>query len=283
VEFLANGYKQAFLDVTEVVRSLTAAYQLIPRYKVLQIGNDFYRIAESPVAVPNIDRDRALDALKFHNEIDDAADMNWKNMVYCNSCITCPIVGIVQPTKQSAKLVNGVITTSETLPQVSAIPAQMKDIDTLAFADYIAESHGALQNQPNTLLNLLKRIQSAQTASLEDARGAIESVAPKGREGIQGIGLALDDLYFVNEPIAMSARVTAGATFTNLTAEISCVSQETPTIVRNFEAQNNGWVLTTEHLSPGTYRVKVQTDNSNEDAPTPVHNFFVVTETTGGG
>jgi hypothetical protein len=221
-------------------------------------------------------------------------------MVYRNSCVTCPIVGIVQPTKQSAKLVNGVITTSEilpawlanrpslgdgdgTVPQVSAIPAQMEDIDTLVFADYIAESHGALQNQPNTLLNLLKRIQSAQTASLEDARGAIESVAPKGREGIQGIGLALDDLYFVNEPIAMSARVTAGATFTNLTAEISCVSQETPTIVRNFEAQNNGWVLTTEHLSPGTYRVKVQTDNSNEDAPTPVHNFFVVTETTGGG
>jgi hypothetical protein len=300
VEFLANGYKQAFLDVTEVVRSLTAAYQLIPRYKVLQIGNDFYRIAESPVAVPNIDRDRALDALKFHNEIDDAADVNWKNMVYRNSCITCPIVGIVQPTKQSAKLVNGVITTSETLPtwlanrptlgdgdgtvpQVSAIPAQMKDIDTLAFADYIAESHGALQNQPNTLLNLLKRIQSAQTASLEDARGAIESVVPRGRQGIHGIGLALDDLYLLNEPIAMSAKVGAGATFTTLTAEISDVSQETPSIVRNFEAKNDGWVLTTEHLAPGTYRVKVQTDNTNEDAPTPVHNFFVVTETTGGG
>jgi hypothetical protein len=300
VDFLANGYKQAFLDITEVVRSLTAAYQLIPRYKVLQIGNDFYRIAESPVAVPNIDRARALDALKFHDEIDDAADINWQNIVYRNSCVTCPIVGIIQPTKQSAKLVNGAITTSATLPtwlanrptlgdgdgtvpQVSAIPAQMKDTDTLALADYIAESHGALQNQPNTLLNLLKRIQSAQTASLEDARGAIESVAPKGRQGIQGIGLALDDLYLVNEPIAMSAKVGAGATFTTLTAEISSVSQETTTIVRNFEAKNDGWVLTTEHLAPGTYRVKVQTDNTNEDAPTPVHNFFVVTENTGGG
>jgi hypothetical protein len=300
VDFLANGYKKAFLDLTEVMRSLTAVYQLMPKYKALQIGSDFYRIAESPVNLPNIDRARALNALKFHNEIDDAADIHWKDMVYRNSCVTCPIVGIVQPTKQSAELVNGVITTSDilptwlanrpnlgdgdgTVPQVSAIPAQMKDIDTLAFADYIAESHGALQNQPDTLLNLLKRIQAAQTASSEDARGNIEFVAPKGIEGVKGIGLALDDLYLVNEPIAMRARVGVGATFSTLTAEISGVSQDSPTIVRDFEGGNDSWVLTTENLAAGTYRVKVRTDNTNEDAPTPVNNFFVVTETTGGG
>jgi Lecithin:cholesterol acyltransferase len=299
VDFLANGYKKAFLDLTQVMRSLTSIYQLMPRYKALQIGNDFHRIAESPVDLPNIDRVKALDALRFHNEIDDAADVNWQNMVYRNSCVTCPIVGIVQPTKQSAELVNGVITTSEvlptwlsnrpnlgdgdgTVPQVSAIPAQMKDVDILALADYITESHGALQNQPNTLLNLLKRIQSTQTASLEDARGGLEAVAPRGIHGVQGIGLVLDDLYLVNEPIVMSAKVGAGAAFNALTAEISCVSQETPTIVRNFEAKNDGWVLTTENLAAGTYRVKVQTDNTTEDAPTMVNNFFVVTDTTGG-
>jgi pimeloyl-ACP methyl ester carboxylesterase len=299
VDFLANGYKQAFLDLTEVMRSLTAVYQLMPRYKALKIGNDFYRIAESPVALPNIDRARAADALKFHNEIDDAADINWKNLVYRNSCVTCPIVGIVQPTKQSAELVNGMITTSDvlpawlatrpnlgdgdgTVPQVSAIPAQMKDIDTLAFADYIAESHGALQNQPDTLLNLLKRIQAVQTVSSEDARGGIEFIAPRGIEGVKGIGLALDDLYLVNELILMSARVGDGATFSKLIAEISNVSQNSQTIVRNFEVENDRWVLTTENLAAGTYRVKVQTDNPNEDAPTPVNNFFVVTETPGG-
>jgi pimeloyl-ACP methyl ester carboxylesterase len=299
VDFLANGYKQAFLDLTEVMRSLTAVYQLMPRYKALKIGNDFYRIAESPVNLPNIDRARALDALKFHNEIDDAADINWQNMVYRNSCVTCPIVGIVQPTKQLAELIDGVITTSDilptwlanrpnlgdgdgTVPQVSAIPAQMKDTDTLAFADYIAESHGALQNQPDTLLNLLKRIQAVQTVSSEDARGSIEFVAPKGIEGVKGIGLALDDLYLVNEPISMRARVGAGATFSNLTAEISSVSPDSPTIVRDFEVGNDSWVLNTESLAAGTYRVKVRTDNTNEDSPTPVNNFFVVTEATGG-
>jgi Lecithin:cholesterol acyltransferase len=300
VDFLANGYKQAFLDLTEVMRSLTAVYQLMPRYKALKIGNDFYRIAESPINLPNIDRARALDALNFHNEIDDAADVNWQNIVYRNSCVTCPIVGIVQPTKQSAELVNGVITTSDilpawlanrpnlgdgdgTVPQVSAIPVQMKDTDTLAFADYIAESHGALQNQPDTLLNLLKRIQAVQTVSSEDARGGIEFVAPRGISDVKGIGLAVDDLYLVNEPIVMRARVGAGAMFNTLTAEISCVSHDRLTIVRDFEVENDGLVLTTDNLAAGTYRVKVQTDNINEDAPTSVNNFFVITETTGGG
>ena len=171
VDFLANGYKQAFIDLTQVMRSMPSVYQLMPRYKALKIGDEFYRIAESPVDLPNIDRAKAIDALKFHNTIDHAADTNQTDLIYRNSFVTCPIVGVVQPTKQSAELIDGKIITSETLPtwlqnrpnlgdgdgtvpQVSATPAQMKDLDVLALTDFIAESHGALQNQPDTLLNL---------------------------------------------------------------------------------------------------------------------------------
>lgn len=298
VDFLANGYKKSFIDLTEVMRSFTAVYQLMPRYKALKIGNEFYRIAESPVELPNIDRAKALDALRFHDEIDNAADANWKNIAYLKSFVTCPIVGVMQPTKQSAELFEGKITTNETLPvwlgdrpnlgdgdgtvpQVSAIPVQMKDLDVLALADYIAESHGALQNQPDTLLNLLKRIQSVQTVSLEDARGTIETIAPKGAGG-KGIGLSLDDLYLANEPITMRARVAEGTALNSLTAEIVCVSHGRPWIVRNFTAENGAWVMATDHLAAGVYRVKVQTDNTSEDAPNPVHNSFVVTDSNGG-
>jgi Lecithin:cholesterol acyltransferase len=299
VDFLANGYKQAFIDLTEVMRSMTSVYQLLPRYRALKIDNDFYRIAESPIDLPNIRRDMALEALKFHNDIDNAADVNKDNLIYRNGFITCPIVGIMQPTKQSAELLGDKIVTSETLPlwlrnqshlgdgdgtvpQISGIPAQMGDIEALALVDYIAESHGAIQNQSDTLLNLLKKIQSAQTTSLEDVRGGIEAVAPRGSMGLKGIGLSLDDLYLLNEPITMQAKVAEGTAFNSLTAEITCVSHDRPAIVRNFTAENETWVMTTDHLPAGVYRVKVQTDNNDEDAINPVHNSFVVTDSNGG-
>lgn len=39
VNFLANGYKELFLDLTSVIRSLTSVYQLLPIYKVINIMN----------------------------------------------------------------------------------------------------------------------------------------------------------------------------------------------------------------------------------------------------
>ena len=209
--------------------------------------------------------------------------------------MTCPIVGISQPTLQSAEFVNGVINTSELLPtwlsdrphladgdgsvpQVSATPVQMGDVEMLSMVDYIAESHGALQNQPNTLLNLLKRLQATQTASPGDVRGGVEAVVPRGSRGVQGIGLVLDDLYLTTEPILMRVKISAGATFNSLTAEITCASEDRPQIDRNFTLENGTWVMVMDNLATGIYRVKVQTDNTSEDAPTPVHNFFTVAD-----
>ena len=293
VDFLSNGYKKLFIDLTEVMRTMNAVYQLMPRYKALQIGSDYYRIAESPVELPNIDRNKAKDALAFHDEIDNAADANKENANYRSTFVTCPIVGVVQPTKQSAVLAGGVITTSEampqwlqdrpqlsdgdgTVPQVSATPVQMNDLEALSVVDYIAESHGALQNQPNILLNLLKGIQSAQTASLEDVRGSLEIVSRGKRSGMKGIGLSLDDLYLINEPITLRVKVTGDAPFNALTAEISCASHNRPSIVRDFVSVDGNWIMTTDGLAAGLYRVKVQTDNLSDEGPTPVHNLFEV-------
>jgi Lecithin:cholesterol acyltransferase len=295
VDFLANGYKEAFIDLTQVLRSMTSVYQLLPRYKALKIGNEFYRIAESPVDLPNIDRAKAQAALNFYNTIDDAADVNQHNPTYRRSFVTCPIVGVIQPTQQSAELIDGRLTTSGilptwlldrpnvsdgdgTVPQVSATPVQMGDLEMLSMVDYIAESHGALQNQPNTLENLLKRIQSAQTASLEDVRGGVEGVGSRGIRGLKGIGLALDDLYRIDEPITMRAKISGSPAVNALTAEITCVSEQRPAIDRNFTLEDGTWVMATDNLAAGVYRVTVTTDNPSEDAPNPVHNLFTVAD-----
>ena len=295
VDFLANGYKEAFIDLTQVLRTMTSVYQLLPRYKALKIGNEFYRIAESPVDLPNIDRAKAQAALNFYNTIDDAADVNQHNPTYRRSFVTCPIVGVIQPTQQSAELIDGRLTTSGilptwlldrpnvsdgdgTVPQVSATPVQMGDLEMLSMVDYIAESHGALQNQPDTLLNLLKRIEAAQTASLEDVRGGVEGVGSRGIRGLKGIGLDLDDLYRIDEPITMRAKISGSAAVNALMAEITCVSEQRPAIDRNFTLEDSTWVMAMDNLAAGVYRVTVKTDHPSEDAPNPVHNLFTVAD-----
>jgi len=301
VDILANGMKKGSINLGElfklheVVPTLTSIYQLLPRYKALKVGDDFYRIAESPLDLPNIDRQKAIAALAFHNEIDDAADENQKNLTYRNSFVTCPIVGVSQPTKQSAALAQGVISVSNdlptflqnrpnlgdgdgTVPQVSATPVQMTDLDMLSVVDYIAESHGALQNQPNVLLNILKSLQTAQTAPLEDVRGSFESITRGTRSGIKGIGLSLNDLYLIDELFAMEAKVSGESSFDTLTAEITYLSHDRPVITRNFVHDRGHWEMTTDSLESGLYQVKVQTDNPSDEAPSPVHGLFQVAD-----
>jgi hypothetical protein len=197
---------------------------------------------------------------------------------------------VVQPTLQSAEFAGGKVTASAvlpdflqdrpyladgdgTVPQVSATPLQMNDLDTLAIADYIPESHGAIQGQPDVLLNLLKGLQRVETASTQDARGAIEGVARGTRSALKGIGLTLDDAYLPGEAIAMRAKVTGEESFNVLTAEITSVSPEGTSFTAHFAPDNGEWSLTTDPLLAGQYRVKVQTDRGDF---TPVHNLFEV-------
>lgn len=73
VNFLANGYKKLFLDLTEVMRSFTSIYQLLPIYKMVRIGEADHRVAEAD-GLPNINKLLAQDALAFHREIEAAVE-----------------------------------------------------------------------------------------------------------------------------------------------------------------------------------------------------------------
>lgn len=291
INFLANGYKKLFIDLTEVMRSLTSTYQLLPIYQVLKIENGFYRIAETPVPLPNINPDKVADALKFHRQIEAAVETNKKEEQY-SLFSTCPIVGVQQPTLQSAELKDGKIIALETLPKimenrhdladgddtvphVSAIPLEFSNRDILEVCNFIGESHGALQNQEDVLVNILGKLQTVQSeADLQDIRGAIRG--SEQIKGTKGIGFSLDDLYLADEPIIIKAKVSEGISFSSLKAEITLVSEQSKTQSFTFNNQDHQWVLEMNSLDPGLYRVKVQTDNTSEDAPNPVHNFFEV-------
>ncbi|MBD2695216.1 lipase/acyltransferase domain-containing protein [Anabaena catenula] len=277
VNFLANGYKQQFLDLTEVMRSLTSIYQLLPIYEVVKIGESYKRIAEAD-GLPNIDKRKAQDALAFHREIETAVEQNLKLEEYRQSFTVVPIAGVQQPTLQSAILENGKLTASEdlpgvlhnrfdlsdgdgTVPQVSAIPIERsKNFDNF----FIAEQHGALQNQKQVLQNLLNCLELSQF-DLANVR------APQA-----AISLSLDDLYLPDEPVSIRARVTGAISFGKLQAEITSVSHEQPAVNLDFVERERDWLLIIDHLQPGLYRVRVQTENLSDQAPTPVHDLFEV-------
>ncbi|MDZ8028021.1 MAG: lecithin--cholesterol acyltransferase [Nostoc sp. DedQUE11] len=280
VNFLANGYKQLFLDLTEVMRSLTSIYQLLPRYKVININGEYHRIAEID-NLPNIDRRKAQDAYQFHLEIDAAVEQHLKDERYHKSLTTVPISGTQQPTLQSAVLKDGKLIASEdlpgvmknqlslgdgdgTVPKVSSIPVERAENFNNFF---IAEQHGSLQNQAQVLDTLLDVLRLSQF-DLTQVRGE-----PK-----TAISLSLDDLYLANEAIAIRARLigTSDSAIKKLKAEIQSVDKDRPVLSFDFVEGERDWILTIDDLQPGLYRVRVQTENSSEQAPTPVHDLFEV-------
>jgi hypothetical protein len=298
IDALANGLRKGSINFGELlqlgsmIQSLNSIYQLMPRYKALQVGSTYYRVAESPVPLPNIDPQKAADALAFHNEIDDAADANQANPLYRQSFVTCPVVGVNQPTLQSAKLVDGQIQVSEelpvylgdrpqlatgdgTVPQVSATPVQMTDLDLVSIADYISESHGALQIQPDILLGILSGIQALQTPTLEDVRGAMESVTRSTRSTVSGICLSTEDVYWTNEAITARATVTGEEGGNTLAAEISSVDNQSISFTKPLKREENQWSLTVDGLKSGLYKITVK-PNQLSGTITPVHSIFEV-------
>jgi len=276
VNFLANGYKQLFLDLTEAMRSFTSVYQLLPIYKAININGAYHRIAETD-NLPNIDKFKAQDALAFHREIEAAVNRHLQDEAYRASLTILPISGVNQPTLQSATLLDGKLIVSEdlpvalenhpdlgdgdgTVPKVSSIPIELSS-DLKNF--FIAEQHGGLQNQAQVLESLLNILRLSQF----DVSGV--------RAPQIAISLSLDDLYTPAEQVSMRARLV-GVNAEKLKAEMEPVSGDRPTQTFDFVEQEKEWVLAIEDLPTGLYRVKVWAESSSESNPTAVHSLFEV-------
>ena len=275
VNFLANGYKKLFLDLTDAVRSFTSIYQLLPIYPALKVNGEYQRVAEV-TGLPYIDQQKAQAALQFHREIEAAVAKNQTDERYRTQFRTLPIVGVSQPTMQSAEWSNGQITVSHelptvlsgqsplgdgdgTVPQVSAIPIEQSRGSNNFF---IAETHGALQYQQQVLQNLLKQVATAQFDISEV------------RKPQATIGLTIDDLYLPDEAIALTAKVTSTQEIDTLLARIEPITAEGQPITVPFTQQkSHQWSLTLDTLPAGLYRVSVQ---DKENFISSVHSLFEV-------
>src|SRR5690606_29804185 len=118
VGFLENGMKKGIgplgLDLSPLLRSLTSVYQLLPIYPCVDSGSGvLQRVADAAGAgaLPHVDAKRATAARAFHQEIQDAQAANAKLAAYAEQGPTVvPVVGIEQPTAQSARMDGGRLT-----------------------------------------------------------------------------------------------------------------------------------------------------------------------------
>ena len=204
VDMLVNGKKIQFLDLTELARSFTSIYQLLPTYPCYGDGaSDLAYVDDA--AIPNLDRAKAKAALDFHREIAAAVDEHRKDPAYVDGGYELArIVGFKQPTQQSAvrdgdrvkllRTIEGEDPGGDgTVPRPSATPLEYQDDQGATFS---AERHASLQNDDHLLLQL---------------SGVLTGIVinwAQFREAVPMIDLALDvdDLASAAEPVRVRAR-----------------------------------------------------------------------------
>lgn len=255
-EFLSNGFKwtagpfEAF-DGTDALRSFQSVYQLLPIYPFIEIaGNKLSRVTD--VVIPNVDRSRASAAAAFHAEVREAVAANLRKDLYrVRGPKVRPVVGIEQPTIQSAKLGSRLeavysyegenLMGDGTVPRVSAIPIEADDDGAM----YVATTHSALQSVDGALAHLRgvitgKRIDLDKYRRRDNDAGAIT--------------LRLADVYNAKEPVRIEAATSSYVQSLVATVERIDVAAEvwTPILTK----QQDGYRTELE-LPPGLFRASV--------------------------
>lgn len=292
LNFLADGGK-LFSLLTDLARSFTSVYQLLPIYKVVNVDGDWKRVAE--LELPGINVQKAQEALTFHREIMDCVDGRLK-AGNKEPYVLFPVVGTYQPTLQSAELAGGRLTASDglpplydkllghgdgTVPYLSAIP---HELSTAYRNNFYAECHSSIHCNEPVLDFIYNQLRDMQVLSLANIRGP--EISPKARRRA-AISLFVRDVYQAGEPVVISARVLEdGEVMTNedryrehvasLTATVEPTECLAEPFVAAFRRAGDEWVLTLVGLAPGLYRVAVRPGKRGPLAPTPVHDLFQV-------
>jgi Lecithin:cholesterol acyltransferase len=261
LNFLTNGYKRLFMDLSEVMRSFPSMHQLLPIHRALRVGEDYVRVAEVK-GVHRIESVRAEDALAFHREIEAKVNEHRKDRNYLDQgYVIVPVVGTRQPTMQSAVLADGRVTAGlelpswidplladgdGTVPRASAIPIELSD----AYRDsFVPELHGSLQRNRSVLDDVRGRLEQMQVRGLREVRAPGESPAAAERPAV---ALDLDDLYVGGEPVTLRAQlVNVQGSPGPLQARIEPVGTPSvaPAPALEFTEAPDGWTLEVEGVA----------------------------------
>ena len=271
---LVNGLKKKIgpvgIDLSELVRSLTAIYQLLPTYACYDGGDGQLKRVDE-VSLPNVDAAKVKAAAKFHDEIRDAVKAHEDDGEYREGGYDRrPVVGILQPTNQSVRADGGTVKLVKslggedqggdgTVPRVSATPAEMEREANAMFA---SERHASLQNEDAVLVQL---------------RGVISGLDidfPGFRDAFPTIGLALEleDAYAPEEPVQVRVQPEE-ETLDPLLVEVENAETGEQVARETLRPAEEGWYgAELRPLPEGAYRLTAFGSGRVE----PVTDLFVV-------
>jgi pimeloyl-ACP methyl ester carboxylesterase len=271
---LVNGLKKKIgpidIDLSDLARSLTSIHQLLPTYACYDSGNGkLLRIDEA--TIPHVDAAKAKAAAAFHDEIRQAVAAHEQDEEYREHGYEIrPVVGILQPTHQSARANGDGITLVRelegadqagdgTVPRVSATPAELEREANAMFA---SERHASLQNEEAVLVQM-RGVLSGLDVDFPAFRDAFPTI---------GLGLEVEDVYTAAEPVRIRVLPEEEPAEPLL---VKVLDAETEAEVANdtLRPSDNGWYeAELRPLAEGTYRVSAYGSGRVE----PVTDLFVV-------
>jgi len=209
LNFIANGFTKKvgflkLLDLSDMLRSFTSVYQLLPIYQCYdQQGDGKYLYLHEASNIPHLDAARVAKAFDFHNEIRSAVERHLGEDEYMRDRYRIhPVVGTYQLTLQSAAWNGSAVEVlpeyegkdnggDGTVPLVSATPIEMGQAHAEVF---VAGQHAALQNTDSVLFHL-RGLLGDQEINLDRFKAFPSRTA-----------LEIDDAYGTDEPVTVRAR-----------------------------------------------------------------------------
>lgn len=259
LDTLANGMRKGpfgLLDLSELARSFTSIYQLLPIYTSYDAGDGtLVRVAEAS-DIPNVDAAKAKAALAFHREIEQAVETNRERDAYrTDGYRIYPVVGIAQETAQSARLKGkDVVMQTDyegedhrgdgTVPRVSATPIEYSGEGREMFA---ATRHASLQNADAVLTHLDGLINSLYFDLGGFRKPHLSPVQ---------VNLEVEDLYWSTEPVTVRARPARDGA--QLVAHITNSDTGRPVGMKELKENADGWhVATFDGPGEGAFEIVV--------------------------
>ncbi|WP_250009815.1 hypothetical protein [Actinoplanes sp. M2I2] len=281
VNFLANGFAKKIgpfkvADLSTLLRSLTSVYQLLPIYPCIDSGiGTLSRVAEATGLPDGINTRRAHNAEHdFHRAMEAAVAARVEEQPY----LVNPIVGLNQPTLQSARLAGDRLEMLETyggkdldgdgtVPRVSATPIE-HDAHRHDHSVYVPERHASLQNGLSVQTQVRGLLTPVERADqFRDARG--------------GLRLSLEDVHGADAEIPVT--VVAGVRRVTLVGAVINVDTGRtvagPMPLKAAEDQLTH-SLEVAPLPVGCYRLDVVSVGDSAGAAQPVHGLFLVADDT---
>jgi pimeloyl-ACP methyl ester carboxylesterase len=219
LDFVANGFKKCrgLVDLSDLLRSFTSVYQLLPTYRCMEGTDELRPLTDVAPDVTKLDPQRLRNAVAFHDEIRRAAldhqdDAEYRERGY----VLTPVLGIEQPTLQTAAIVGAGVRVSRahpqdgsagdgTVPRRSATP---QELSAEGGAVYAGTRHASLQNA-DAVLTTLRGILTAQALGVDRDAGRVT------------LSVDLEDEFMPDEPITV--KVTPSEPGTELIIQLEPV------------------------------------------------------------